>query len=185
MLKIMQGSLPKRHRLGRSLPGNGVGVLASTAAVQDPTSNQKDPLLEKAVEGSTGSNGAAVSTSSAAEVEDLSKFEDPKWIGGTWDLKQFQKDGTTYWDAVIDTGRAAMIGFFLAYLVDSLTGVGLVNQMENFFCKTLLFVAVGGVLLIRKNEDLDNIKKLVEETSFYDKQWQAIWQDDNNGSNDS
>ncbi|XP_066321043.1 light-harvesting complex-like protein 3 isotype 1, chloroplastic [Miscanthus floridulus] len=75
-------------------------------------------------------------------------------------------------------GRAAMVGFFMAYFVDSLTGVGLVDQMGNFFCKTLLFVAVAGVLLIRKNEDIESLKKLIDETTFYDKQWQATWQDD-------
>ncbi|KAJ0807952.1 hypothetical protein HanLR1_Chr00c0912g0781451 [Helianthus annuus] len=75
-------------------------------------------------------------------------------------------------------GRAAMVGFFMAYFVDSLTGVGLVDQMGNFFCKTLLFVAVAGVLLIRKNEDIDTLKKLIDETTFYDKQWQATWQDE-------
>ncbi|XP_059276885.1 light-harvesting complex-like protein 3 isotype 2, chloroplastic [Lycium ferocissimum] len=77
-------------------------------------------------------------------------------------------------------GRAAMVGFFMAYFVDSLTGVGLVDQMGNFFCKTLLFVA--GVLLIRKNEDLETIKKLLEETTFYDKQWQASWNDETSSS---
>ncbi|KAG8076629.1 hypothetical protein GUJ93_ZPchr0006g43686 [Zizania palustris] len=75
-------------------------------------------------------------------------------------------------------GRAAMIGFFMAYFVDSLTGVGLVDQMGNFFCKTLLFVAVAGVLLVRKNEDIETVKKLIDETTFYDKQWQATWQDE-------
>ena len=79
-------------------------------------------------------------------------------------------------------GRAAMIGFFMAYFVDSLTGVGLVDQMSNFFCKTLLFIAVAGVLLIRKNEDIENLKKLWEETTFYDKQWQATWQDENSST---
>lgn len=79
-------------------------------------------------------------------------------------------------------GRAAMVGFFMAYFVDSLTGVGLVDQMGNFFCKTLLFVAVAGVLLIRKNDDIDNLKKLIEETTFYDKQWQATWQDENSSN---
>lgn len=74
-----------------------------------------------------------------------------------------------------------MVGFFMAYFVDSLTGVGLVDQMNNFFCKTLLFVAVLGVLLIRKNEDVDNLKKLLDESTFYDKQWQATWQDENAG----
>ncbi|CAN6242869.1 unnamed protein product [Urochloa humidicola] len=78
-------------------------------------------------------------------------------------------------------GRAAMVGFFMAYFVDSLTGVGLVDQIGNFFCKTLLFVAVAGVLLIRKNEDIDSLKKLFDETTFYDKQWQATWQDENTG----
>ncbi|CAN6226936.1 unnamed protein product [Urochloa humidicola] len=78
-------------------------------------------------------------------------------------------------------GRAAMVGFFMAYFVDSLTGVGLVDQMGNFFCKTLLFVAVAGVLLIRKNEDVESLKKLIDETTFYDKQWQATWQDENTG----
>ncbi|KAK8640070.1 hypothetical protein V6N13_138433 [Hibiscus sabdariffa] len=209
----------------KSLPDNGAGVSASVSAVVDSNPNREDPILEKAVDGSSGPNGAAT----RAEVEVLSKFEDPRWIAGTWDLKQFEKNGSTDWDAVIDAevrrrkwlqdnpettsndgpvvfdtsiipwwawmkrfhlpeaellnGRAAMIGFFMAYLVDSLTGVGLVDQMGNFFCKTLLFVAVSGVLLIRKNEDLDNIKKLVEETTFYDKQWQATWQDETTSNN--
>jgi len=66
----------------------------------------------------------------------------------------------------------------MAYFVDSLTGLGVVDQMSNFFCKTLLFVAVLGVLLIRKNEDVENLKKLLEETTFYDRQWQATWQQD-------
>ncbi|XP_060182568.1 light-harvesting complex-like protein 3 isotype 2, chloroplastic [Lycium barbarum] len=77
-------------------------------------------------------------------------------------------------------GRAAMVGFFTTYFVDSLTGVGLVDPMGNFFCKTLLFVA--GVLLIRKNEDLETIKKLLEETTFYYKQWQASWNDKTSSS---
>lgn len=71
-----------------------------------------------------------------------------------------------------------MVGFFMAYFVDSLTGVGLVDQMGNFFCKTLLFISVAGVLLIRKNEDIEKLKKLFDETTFYDKQWQATWKDD-------
>ncbi|RHN63181.1 hypothetical protein MtrunA17_Chr4g0055531 [Medicago truncatula] len=64
-----------------------------------------------------------------------------------------------------------MIGFFMTYLVDSLTGVGLVDQMNNF-CKTLLFVEVAGLLLIRK--------KVLEETTFYDKQ--ATLLDENSSS---
>ena len=51
--------------------------------------------------------------------------------------------------------RAAMIGFFMAYFVDSLTGVGLVDQMGNFFCKTLLFVAVAVALILLKQDVMD------------------------------
>ncbi|KAL5748380.1 hypothetical protein ACOSQ2_025677 [Xanthoceras sorbifolium] len=201
-----------------STADNGAGVSAPAATVEEPKAQ------EVSSEESAKSNGAV----DAQVVEVVSKFEDPRWINGTWDLKQFQKDGQTNWDAVIDAevkrrkwlednpesssnddpvvfdtsiipwwtwmkrfhlpeaellnGRAAMIGFFMAYLVDSLTGVGLVDQMGNFFCKTLLFVAVVGVLLLRKNEDIDNLKKLLEETTFYDKQWQATWQDETSNS---
>lgn len=71
-----------------------------------------------------------------------------------------------------------MIGFFMAYFVDSLTGIGLVGQTGNFFCKTMLFATVVWVLLIRENRDIKNLKKLFEETTMYDKQWRATWQDD-------
>ncbi|CDY09617.1 BnaC07g34440D [Brassica napus] len=114
-------------------------------------------------------------------TEPFTKFEDARWVNGTWDLKQFEKDGKTDWDDVI------VAGFFMAYFVDSLTGVGLVDQMGNFFCKTLLFVAVAvaGVLFIRKNEDMDKLKKLFDETTLYDKQWQAAWKDGEEDSSSS
>ncbi|KAJ9147637.1 hypothetical protein P3X46_029774 [Hevea brasiliensis] len=200
---------------------NGAGI---SAAIEEPKAEQKvaEPAgsAPEGEKSSLGSNGAVAD----AGVKLESKFVDPRWIGGTWDLTQFQKDGSTDWDAVIDAevrrrkwlegnpesssnddpvvfdtsiipwwawikrfhlpeaerlnGRAAMIGFFMAYVVDSLTGVGLVDQMNNFFCKTLLFIAVAGVLLIRKNEDIETLKKLLDETTFYDKQWQATWQDE-------
>lgn len=175
------------------------------------------------------SNGSASVVSEplfGAEV--ASTFQDSRWVSGTWDLKQFEKDGETNWDAVIDAevkrrkwmednpqsssndnpivfdtsiipwwawmkrfhlpeaellnGRAAMIGFFMAYFVDSLTGLGLVDQMNNFICKTLLLIAVAATLLIRKNDDINTLKNLLEETTFYDKQWQATWQEDGQSS---
>lgn len=204
---------------------NGAGAVPSSAVAVEEQGEPKvavEPAKEPERE-----NGSVASASEEGAVA-VAKFNDSRWVGGTWNLKQFQKDGSTDWDAVIDAevrrrkwlednpesssnddpvvfdtsivpwwawmkrfhlpeaellnGRAAMIGFFMAYLVDSLTGVGLVDQMGNFFCKTLLFVAVVGVLVIRKNEDVETIKKLIEETTFYDKQWQATWQDDNSGS---
>ncbi|GMN30920.1 hypothetical protein TIFTF001_003033 [Ficus carica] len=201
----------------KASPDNGAGALGSAAATA-----VDEPKVPEPAKSAAGANG---SVPKETEVEVLSNFEDPKWVNGTWDLTQFQKDGKTDWDAVIDAearrrkwfqdnpesssnenpivfdtsiipwwawikryhlpeaellnGRAAMVGFFMAYFVDSLTGVGLVDQMGNFFCKTLLFIAVAGVLLIRKNEDIETIRKLLEETTFYDKQWQATWQDEN------
>ncbi|KAK9275929.1 hypothetical protein L1049_023203 [Liquidambar formosana] len=206
---------------------NGAGSVASAATAGDEKAEKKaveasEPVSETNASSSEANGSAGAMT--AGEVKMVSQFENPKWVGGTWDLKQFEKDGKTDWDAVIDAevrrrkwlednpesssndnpvvfdtsiipwwawikrfhlpeaellnGRAAMIGFFMAYFVDSLTGVGLVDQMGNFFCKTLLFIAVVGVLLIRKNEDIETLKKLFEETTFYDKQWQATWQDE-------
>ncbi|CAE6190838.1 unnamed protein product [Arabidopsis arenosa] len=187
---------------------------------------QSTPAVKK--EEITAAKNVAVEGEEMKTTETVIKFQDARWINGTWDLKQFEKDGKTDWDSVIvaeakrrkwleenpettsndepvlfDTsiipwwawikryhlpeaellnGRAAMIGFFMAYFVDSLTGVGLVDQMGNFFCKTLLFVAVAGVLFIRKNEDVDKLKNLFDETTLYDKQWQAAWKNDDDES---
>lgn len=213
---------------------NGSGVAATVTVEEDKSSAEEKEEVpeapvkseepkEVALESSNGSPKPQVAAALAPEV--VKVFEDSRWVNGTWDLTQFQKDGKTNWDAVIDAearrrkwlednpesssnedpvifdtsiipwwawmkryhlpeaellnGRAAMVGFFMAYFVDSLTGVGLVDQMSNFFCKTLLFVAVAGVLLIRKNEDIETLKRLFEESTFYDKQWQATWQDEN------
>ncbi|KAJ7944674.1 Chlorophyll A-B binding protein [Quillaja saponaria] len=223
------------HSSPKASIDNGAGISGSSVTAVEPIVEQKIPepsqLVPEKDESSAGGNGSA--TAVAGEVKVVTTFEDPRWVGGTWDLKQFQNDSNTDWDAVIDAGkrpgggngwritqnhlvtitllfltpplylgghgmkrfhlpeaellngRAAMVGFFMAYLVDSLTGVGLVDQMRNLFCKTLLFVAVLGVLLIRKNEDLENLKKLFEETTFYDKQWQATWQDNTSSSSKS
>ncbi|GAV91378.1 Chloroa_b-bind domain-containing protein [Cephalotus follicularis] len=203
---------------------NGAGISGASATVDEARAEVK--VSEAVKESSVGPNGAVAVVD--GEPIAVTKFVDSKWVDGTWDLNQFEKDGKTDWDSVIDAevrrrkwleenpetssnydpvvfdtsiipwwawvrrfhlpeaellnGRAAMIGFFMAYFVDSLTGIGLVDQMGNFFCKTLLFVAVVGVLIIRKNEDIENLKKILEETSFYDKQWQAAWQDETSNS---
>ncbi|KAL0737309.1 hypothetical protein Bca4012_013519 [Brassica carinata] len=219
----------KRLSLVRASSDNGTSTPASTTVSATSTVEAPKPAsvaVEEVPVKSPSENGAVggeetdlTTTTTTTEI----KFQDAKWVNGTWDLKQFEKEGKTDWDSVIvseakrrkwleenpetttndepvlfDTsiipwwawmkryhlpeaellnGRAAMVGFFMAYFVDSLTGVGLVDQMGNFFCKTLLFVAVAGVLFIRKNEDLDKLKGLIEETTLYDKQWQAAWKE--------
>ncbi|KAD5961515.1 hypothetical protein E3N88_12988 [Mikania micrantha] len=83
------------------------------------------------------------------------RFVDERWKQGSWDLNMFVKSGKMDWDAMIAAGRAVMIGFFMAYLVDVLTGLDVVGQTKS----------------------LKNIKNLADEATFYDKQWQASWQD--------
>ncbi|GFP87040.1 hypothetical protein PHJA_000847800 [Phtheirospermum japonicum] len=109
------------------------------------------------------------------------RFHDERWKNGTWDLNMFVKQGRMDWDAVIVAGRAAMVGFFMAYIVDALTGVGVVGQTGNFICKAALFFTIIGVLVFRRKEDVENIRKLADEATFYDKQWQASWQDAHEG----
>ncbi|GBF97569.1 hypothetical protein Rsub_10170 [Raphidocelis subcapitata] len=68
-------------------------------------------------------------------------------------------------------GRAAMVGYVLALVVDQLTGVGLLDQQNSFVGKVLLHVAVFGILLIRTSSDLNKYKGLLDEATFYDSQW--------------
>ncbi|XVE56459.1 hypothetical protein DITRI_Ditri04bG0011600 [Diplodiscus trichospermus] len=85
-------------------------------------------------------------------------------------------------EAELLNGRAAMIGFFLAYAVDALTGLDVVGQAGNFICKAGLFVTVIGVILFRRTKDFNNLSKLADEATYYDKQWQASWKDQNASS---
>jgi len=81
-------------------------------------------------------------------------------------------------EAELLSGRAAMIGFFMAYLVESLTGVGLVDQLDSVLGKFFLLITLAGVILIRRNEDVPKLKQFVKEWTLYDDQWQATWQDE-------
>ncbi|KAL7613840.1 light-harvesting complex-like protein 3 isotype 1, chloroplastic [Lactuca sativa] len=80
-------------------------------------------------------------------------------------------------EAELLNGRAAMIGFFMAYLVDVLTGLDVVGQSGNFICKICLLATVIGVVLFRQTKSIQDLKNLADEATFYDKQWQASWQD--------
>ena len=72
-----------------------------------------------------------------------------------------------------------MVGFFMAYFVDVLTGLDVVGQSGNFICKIGLFATVIGVVLFRQTKSIQDLKNLADEATFYDKQWQASWQDQN------
>ncbi|KAH7537743.1 hypothetical protein FEM48_Zijuj03G0125400 [Ziziphus jujuba var. spinosa] len=49
-------------------------------------------------------------------------------------------------EAELLNGRAAMVGFFMAYIIDALTGLDVVGQSGNFICKAGLFVVTVTVL---------------------------------------
>ncbi|KAL4576010.1 hypothetical protein LXL04_012098 [Taraxacum kok-saghyz] len=84
-------------------------------------------------------------------------------------------------EAELLNGRAAMVGFFMAYFVDVLKGLDVVGQSGNFICKIGLFATVIGVVLFRQTKSIQDLKNLADEATFYDKQWQASWQDQNSG----
>lgn len=73
-------------------------------------------------------------------------------------------------------GRAAMLGYLLAGLVDLASGSGLVDQQESFLGKFALHITVFGVLLIRSTSDVNKFKGLLDEATFYDKQWNSTWE---------
>lgn len=73
-------------------------------------------------------------------------------------------------------GRAAMVGYFMALVVDSLSGAGLLDQQGSFFGKLLLNVTVIGCLFIRNTDDIKKFQGLFDEATFYDRQWNASWE---------
>lgn len=92
----------------RATADNGAGISGGSATVSVETPvEQKDPepakLAPEEQESLAGTNGSVAAAEEVVEV--VSKFEDPKWVNGTWDLNQFQKNGSTDWDAVIDAGN--------------------------------------------------------------------------------
>ncbi|GMP69773.1 hypothetical protein CsSME_00028905 [Camellia sinensis var. sinensis] len=88
-------------------------------------------------------------------------------------------------EAELTNGRAAMVGFIMAYFVDLLTGLDVVGQSGNLICKGGLFMTVIGVIIFRRKDDLEKLKKLADEATFHDKQWQSSWQDQNVGNETS
>ncbi|KDP22493.1 hypothetical protein JCGZ_26324 [Jatropha curcas] len=80
-------------------------------------------------------------------------------------------------EAELLNGRAAMVGFFMSYVVDTLTGIDMVGQTGNLICKAGLFVTVISIILLRRTDDFQRLRNLADEATLYDKQWQASWQD--------
>ena len=54
-------------------------------------------------------------------------------------------------------GRAAMVGYAFAYLIDAAGGAGLVDLHQSFLGKTAIFLTVAFCLTVRRLEDLDTL----------------------------
>jgi hypothetical protein len=94
----------------------------SSATTVSPSLEEKlevNAHVEKKVEGQathTLVSPGSVSTN-GAKLEIPKRFNDPRWVNGTWDLDQFIKNGRTDWDAVIDAGK-----FITSYARNYATG---------------------------------------------------------------
>jgi len=89
----------------------GTGTSTSSAAESSPAAGKKLPPLARG--GTLSGKEAAGKYPAAATlgappkvaVASADKFQDGRWVNGTWDLVQFTKEGNVDWDAVIDAGE--------------------------------------------------------------------------------
>lgn len=79
-------------------------------------------------------------------------------------------------EAELINGRATMVGFTVALLVDLVFHVRLVDQLTSPLGQIATLGTVLFCLFVRSDKDLDVYKELSDEATFYDKQWQATWE---------
>ena len=60
-------------------------------------------------------------------------------------------------------GRAAMVGYAFAYVIDAAGGAGLVDLHQSFLGKTAIFLTVAFCLTVRKLGDIDTLGVLADE----------------------
>lgn len=73
-------------------------------------------------------------------------------------------------------GRACMVGYGLALIVDKLTGATLSEMQGSFLGLLSLHIVVFGVLLFPTLDRVQALKGLLDEATFYDKQWASTWE---------
>lgn len=108
-------------------------------------------------------------TPEACKIDDPVDFDLSEIPWTAW-VKRFHLP-----QAEMANGRAAMIGYVGAYLIDATTHISIVEQMDSWWGKLFLGVTLAGCLFIRRTEDLDSLKELADEATFYDRQWAATW----------
>ena len=83
---------------GTSTPASAT-VSATTVEAPKPVAVEEVPVKSPSENGAVGGEETDLTTTTT-EI----KFQDAKWVNGTWDLKQFEKEGKTDWDSVIVAG---------------------------------------------------------------------------------
>lgn len=79
-------------------------------------------------------------------------------------------------EAELINGRATMVGFTIALLVDLVFHVRLVDQLTSPLGQLATLATVGYCLAVRSSKDLEIYKELGSEATFYDDQWNATWE---------
>ena len=83
---------------GTSTPASAT-VSATTVEAPKPVAVEEVQVKSPSENGTVGGEETDLTTTTT-EI----KFQDAKWVNGTWDLKQFEKEGKTDWDSVIVAG---------------------------------------------------------------------------------
>lgn len=115
---------------------NGSSASAVTVEPEIPEEKAQDSAVkaEESNEASLDSNGSAPVVSTGAPApETVKKFQDPRWVSGTWDLMQFKKDGETHWDSVIDAGESLPLCFACCSFAPLILAFVLSLSTCNFF----------------------------------------------------
>ncbi|XP_019255220.1 PREDICTED: light-harvesting complex-like protein 3 isotype 2, chloroplastic [Nicotiana attenuata] len=102
----------KPHFSFRAVDDVSSGITSTSAVIieQEKTEESNGVALN--------SNGSPPAVSGGAPVAEVGvrKFQDSRWVGRTWDLKQFEKDGKIHWDSVIDAGDSLYLQFVFFFL---------------------------------------------------------------------
>lgn len=107
-----------RTQIRASENGAGPAGGAAAAAVAEEKVPEKEESVSRVGVASSAPPPVAVeepkveafgSVNGAAGVVEAPVFKDKRWVGGTWDLARFEKDGKTNWDAVIDAGKTLLL----------------------------------------------------------------------------
>ncbi|KAB5525278.1 hypothetical protein DKX38_023027 [Salix brachista] len=64
---------------------------------------------------------------------------------------------------------ALATGHVVTLNVEGQRGLDMLGQAGNFICKAVLFETIIGIILFRLTEDFENLRKLVDEATFYEK----------------